>query len=227
VLAPAARKVLGRSLSRRLGRASELTRTPWVESRWYHSHTPYFSNFSTHQHQSVTAKLIWDWYHLGSTTLWHGVNRQLAEKSGAQFLHPFFDARLIEFMLRVPPHLLMRRGENKVIARQAMKNVLPESIVHRLDSRPASESITHGLKQIPDSTLSDIFSNSLLASNGFIKSDLLQKHYRLLMSGNGQDYQPVVNSITAELWLRYCKELQRVFRKERPSPHPSRQIIAA
>jgi len=46
---------------------------------------------------------------------------------------PFLDHRIVEKMLASPISMVIRRGENKWILREAMKNILPEKIRNRQD----------------------------------------------------------------------------------------------
>jgi asparagine synthase (glutamine-hydrolysing) len=51
---------------------------------------------------------------------------------GLAHTDPFFDHRLIEFMLRVPGHMKIRNGITKRLLREAMKGVLPEETRTRI-----------------------------------------------------------------------------------------------
>lgn len=42
--------------------------------------------------------------------------------------HPYRDQRLVEWLLRLPAHLLYRPGESKRLARRALRGLLPDSI---------------------------------------------------------------------------------------------------
>jgi asparagine synthase (glutamine-hydrolysing) len=44
---------------------------------------------------------------------------------------PFLDHRLVEFALRLPPHWLLRGTQKKVILKEAMRGVVPDTILHR------------------------------------------------------------------------------------------------
>ena len=44
---------------------------------------------------------------------------------------PLLDHKLVEFALKVPPHLRLRKGSTKHIFKQAMRGVLPDSIIDR------------------------------------------------------------------------------------------------
>jgi asparagine synthase (glutamine-hydrolysing) len=47
---------------------------------------------------------------------------------------PFLDSQLVEFALRLPPALKMRRGRGKVILRHAMRHQLPATVLRRAKS---------------------------------------------------------------------------------------------
>lgn len=44
---------------------------------------------------------------------------------GIKLLHPYWDADLIQFLCRIPPHLLLKGGRDKGIVRQAIANRFP------------------------------------------------------------------------------------------------------
>jgi asparagine synthase (glutamine-hydrolysing) len=46
---------------------------------------------------------------------------------------PFLDHRLVEFVYRLPPELLVNDGTSKVLLRQSMQGVIPEVIASRMD----------------------------------------------------------------------------------------------
>ena len=51
---------------------------------------------------------------------------------GIQHVMPFFDHRLVEFMFRVPGTMKFRAGVTKMLLRQAMKKILPDSTRQRI-----------------------------------------------------------------------------------------------
>nr|WP_041360816.1 asparagine synthetase B family protein [Methylococcus capsulatus] len=52
----------------------------------------------------------------------------LGQRGGLEFRHPFYDARLVEFLLSIPSEEKRRQGTTKYLLREAMKNVLPEAL---------------------------------------------------------------------------------------------------
>lgn len=58
---------------------------------------------------------------------WEG----LGQRGGLEFRHPFYDARLVEFLLAVPSEEKRRQGTTKYLLREAMKHVLPETLRRR------------------------------------------------------------------------------------------------
>lgn len=53
--------------------------------------------------------------------------------AGIEARHPLEDRRIVEFGFAVPNNLRIRRGENKFVLRQALGNLLPESVKQRTD----------------------------------------------------------------------------------------------
>ncbi|MDD5034410.1 MAG: asparagine synthase (glutamine-hydrolyzing), partial [Methylococcaceae bacterium] len=55
----------------------------------------------------------------------------LGSHSQLEFRHPFFDTRVMEFLLSLPAEEKLWRGMSKIVLRQSMKGVLPEIIRER------------------------------------------------------------------------------------------------
>lgn len=51
-----------------------------------------------------------------------------AAAHGVESRHPFYDVRLIEYCVSLPPHMKLRNGWTRFILREAMRNVLPEAV---------------------------------------------------------------------------------------------------
>lgn len=59
----------------------------------------------------------------------------LAGAGGLDFSRPFHDSRVVELGLAIPEHLQLRDGQERWLARQALADCLPQSL---LDSRPGN-----------------------------------------------------------------------------------------
>jgi len=71
-----------------------------------------------------------------------------ADDAGLEARHPFFDRRLVEFMLTLPDDLRFRDGQTRYILRQAMRRRLPETIAARRDKGDGTILITHALRSV-------------------------------------------------------------------------------
>lgn len=75
---------------------------------------------------------------------------------------PFLDARVVEFLMRIPHSYRMRNGVAKAILRDAMKGVLPEEIRNRMDKKGFATPQDRWLRTTLRSSVED-----LLRSKGF------------------------------------------------------------
>ncbi|WP_241497485.1 asparagine synthase-related protein, partial [Sulfurovum riftiae] len=102
----------------------------------------------------------------------------IAEKIyGIEFRHPFFDVRLIEFMLSLPWHYSYNYENNRVnmrvLFRESMRNILPENIRKRRDKAEFSQIIYEEINNID---LENLIKNSSLVKHGMVKSNELKKY---------------------------------------------------
>lgn len=85
---------------------------------------------------------------------------------GIEYRHPFFDIRLVEFMLSLPPEFKFSKGMTKQLLRRAMKGILPEKIRTRQDKAEFSDVL---LQQIDAIDLKVFFANPKIVEFGFIE----------------------------------------------------------
>lgn len=89
---------------------------------------------------------------------------------GIEFRHPFYDTRLIEFALSLPPEYKLRNGLIKAVLREAMKDLLPEKIYAREDKAEFSEAL---LQQIAEIDMKSFWKNSCLEDKHIVESTLI------------------------------------------------------
>jgi asparagine synthase (glutamine-hydrolysing) len=116
---------------------------------------------------------------------------------------PFFDRRLAEYCLALPPEQKMRQGWTRMIMRRALINVLPEEIRWRGGKADLSPSFNHGLWTIDRGVLDDV----LLRNPGCITeyvdiADVRQIYQRYLSDKDGNDGFTLWQIATIALWLR-------------------------
>jgi asparagine synthase (glutamine-hydrolysing) len=116
---------------------------------------------------------------------------------------PFFDRRLAEFCLALPPELKMNQGWTRVIMRRALKDVLPEEIRWRGGKANLSPSFNRGLLTLDRRVLDGV----ILHDPGFIAeyvdmAGVRQLYQRYLSSGDNNDGFTLWRIATIALWLR-------------------------
>jgi len=74
---------------------------------------------------------------------------------------PYRDIRLIEFILNIPSYELYNRGKMKYMAKQAMKKILPQSIIERSTPTLLTPLFNLGLKEKNGGQISDLLKTSV------------------------------------------------------------------
>ncbi len=122
------------------------------------------------------------------------------EHYGIEFKHPFFDRRLIEFMLTLPPKFKYSEGIGKRLLRLAMKGILPEKIRQRKDKAEFSEVLR---QQIDAIDLDRLLMNTNLETLGLIDQEKLDKYKADYLSGKMKNIIYFWQIINLEYWYRF------------------------
>jgi asparagine synthase (glutamine-hydrolysing) len=99
--------------------------------------------------------------------------RPRAAEFGIDLRDPFRDRRVVEFALRVPPHLLLRDGLLKHIVRAAMRGILPEEVRLRTASTPLLGLYRRGMLEREHATLARLVDQPGAAWRRFVKEGSL------------------------------------------------------
>ncbi|HEO99073.1 MAG: hypothetical protein JW682_05135 [Campylobacterales bacterium] len=121
---------------------------------------------------------------------------------GVEYRHPFFDVRLVEFMLSLPPEFKVGRGRIKHLLRLAMKGILPEKIRTRSGKAEFSDVL---LQQINAIDLSPLFDDPEIVRMGWIGREEIELlygkyHNRLLSAAEILKFWRYIN---VEYWYRH------------------------
>lgn len=78
----------------------------------------------------------------------HGrdAHHRMARHAGLELRHPFFDRRVVEFLMALPDDLRFRDGQHRFLLRRVMKDILPPAIAQRLDKADFDEMLLEGLR---------------------------------------------------------------------------------
>jgi len=108
------------------------------------------------------------------------------------YADPWADRRLIEYVMAIPQHQIFRRGQNKYIARRAMRGIMPEDA--RINLRKVS------LAPLFENELKDDAADRVRAllqkRNLFLDSGSLELHFRDRIEGREEE--------DFRFWLALC-----------------------
>jgi asparagine synthase (glutamine-hydrolysing) len=120
---------------------------------------------------------------------------------GVECRHPLTDHRLMEFAARLPTHQSYRGGLQKVIMRQAMRGLLPDTILNQRTKIVPSALGEKGLKEMEREKVWKLLTNMRAAELGYVDEDQLQQNYREYLAGNNGDAL-FWHTLCLEDWLR-------------------------
>ncbi|ETW98172.1 MAG: hypothetical protein ETSY1_19905 [Candidatus Entotheonella factor] len=133
----------------------------------------------------------------------HGicVERHYASQAGVEIRYPYRDRRLVEFMLAIPTHQLYDHGRYKPILRHAMKGLLPEPILNRVQPTLLYPLFVHSITKAETKTMHQLLHHPNRIWPQYVRADWLNPA--------GLDpNRPRTEAFI--LWLCICLELWRL-----------------
>lgn len=119
-----------------------------------------------------------------------------------EICHPFFDKRLIEFCLALPPNQKLRLGWSRWVLRSAMLNILPEEVRMRKDKANLSHNFRRGFLNRDDEALKKMASGGYAVVEDYIDIQALHKIYQRLGDGaSDKDILDLWKIATLAHWL--------------------------
>jgi asparagine synthase (glutamine-hydrolysing) len=128
-----------------------------------------------------------------------------ALEEGVEIRTPFYDRRIIEFALTRPIRERNTAGEQKLLLRHAMRNLLPVEV---LAPRPIKTGTLGGYFGNSMRDAASVFDSAFkapeLAKLGIVDSDSLRRAVRVYLRGAGDLLlgEQLFTTLQAELWLR-------------------------
>jgi len=120
------------------------------------------------------------------------------EEYGLRYRHPFFDRRLAEFVVSLPPEFLHSKGWSKALLRYAMEGMLPGEILSRRDKAEFGAVLSRRLGAMEwESLLKD----SRLLARGMADPVALERAVKAYRTDRG-DWGSLWNLVQVELWYR-------------------------
>lgn len=117
---------------------------------------------------------------------------------------PFFDKRLVEFCLALPPKQKINKGWTRLIMRRSLANILPIEIQWRGGKSDLSSNFDQGLLTFENDLLKEVILNNPKNIENYVDIPTLRKIYhRYVSEKNSDNAMEVWKAVTIELWLRY------------------------
>lgn len=118
---------------------------------------------------------------------------------------PFLDHRLVEWLVRLPPELKLRRGLTKVILREAMEGILPEEVRRRTDKMGFVTPEDAWLRGPWRRKIEAVLDSDSLQSRPYWRAPVLKDWYRRYCERRMAIGPTVWRWVNLELWLRqFC-----------------------
>jgi len=134
---------------------------------------------------------------------------EVADKATAAFSlearYPFYDRRLVEFCLALPPQQKLHDGWTRVILRRAMTDVLPLKVQWRASKSDLSLNFIRGLLTFERELLDEVVLNDSGDIGEYVDLTRLRKAYhRYVSQGTHTDALSVWQALTLAMWLRHA-----------------------
>jgi asparagine synthase (glutamine-hydrolysing) len=127
-----------------------------------------------------------------------------ASAFGLELRFPFWDKRLVEFCLSLPPEQKMWRGWTRMILRRAMAGTLPEEVRWRGGKANLAGALSHGLSAFERARLEDVIVKDSTLIEEYVNVAALRRAYSRFISGEVMDGDVVAiwRAVSLALWLR-------------------------
>jgi asparagine synthase (glutamine-hydrolysing) len=147
---------------------------------------------------------MWQRYHtltLSDNSQGPGAVRYQYNRQGVEHVLPYYDRRLIEFVMAVPAYILGMPDQDRLLHRETMEGILPDEIRLRQRGTSFVPLLLKGLRGEGWKTVSSILSDPQLVKRQIIRGDWLKQQLEI-----GFDYSSeshfVWNCFCLEIWLQ-------------------------
>lgn len=139
---------------------------------------------------------------------------RMGEAAGVELRHPFFDRRVVEFLIGLPDHLRMHHGVHRYLLRQTFGAVLPDMVRTRLDKPDIDHVVTDALRAVDPSAW---FDHLEVVARGWVPANAVRDLWRRVDHADSTR-QPDGRAAALALWSIFALEawLRGVFS---PSNH--------
>lgn len=125
--------------------------------------------------------------------------------------YPFYDKRLVEFCLALPPEQKIRRGWSRLIMRRAMEGILPPSIQWREGKGDLSHGFDRSLVTYERDLLERLMQGGIGEIDCFVTPDFLQEEVHNYLNGQadtGSQGEGLIvwRALALALWLQHMED---------------------
>lgn len=158
-------------------------------------------------HRSSPTRTAKQEHLLGLTSGLHAYALELIDKGAAAFSlsarYPFYDRRLIEFCLALPPEQKLHQGWTRIVMRRAMTDILPPEVQWRVHKANLGTNFKRKLLEYERDTLERVINEPQIIEP-YVDVPTLRAAYQRYASQplqSQQDVTTVFATVTLALWL--------------------------
>lgn len=115
--------------------------------------------------------------------------------------HPFFDLRLVQFLLMIPSEEKHQPGRSKTILLETLRDILPESVIARKRKTYFNSLAFKGIEK-EWYRVQQLLHNPYVSTLGFVDREKVAKLAESYKQGKLEAGPPLENIMALELWLR-------------------------
>ncbi|MGH7770352.1 MAG: lasso peptide isopeptide bond-forming cyclase [Candidatus Binatia bacterium] len=132
---------------------------------------------------------------------------EVLERTAAAFSieprFPFWDKRLVEFCLALPPQQKVHGGWTRIVLRRALGDILPVKIQWRKNKSNLGPNFEHGLLAYERERLEDVILKDSGTIEKYVDLNFLREAYHRFASGKaGDDALTIWKAVSLSVWLQ-------------------------
>jgi len=173
---------------------------PWIERRFDQRYEVTARNSATRHLHAKPGRQVQAYLEYQLSALQSGGLAREISGEGLDVRFPFLDKSLVEFALSLPMQLLMQPNRPKWVLREALSEVLPESIRNRTGKGTIGARVRWSLQR-ERATVDYLTRNMILSELGCIDEKRLRRTIRNVQRGRRA---PLLwlHALALEMWLR-------------------------
>jgi asparagine synthase (glutamine-hydrolysing) len=121
---------------------------------------------------------------------------------GIEARFPFWDKRLVEFCLALPPQQKVHGGWTRIVLRRALEDILPVEVQWRGSKSNLGPNFEHGLLAYERERLEEVILKKSEIIEKYVDITVLRGAYHRFASGKGDDALTVWKAVSLALWLQ-------------------------